>query len=51
MHEYQVEIIHEPSGKYMNFTLFTEDTDYDEMSREILAEMSIVIYKGELVHE
>ena len=44
MNEYTVELIHEPSGAYMNFVVFSE-TKEDEvaLAKEIWAEMSVVV--------
>ena len=48
MFEYQVEVIHEPSGKYINFTVFTDDKqDIDSLSNEVIGDLSVVIFEGE----
>ncbi len=44
MATYDIEIIHELTGKYMNFT-FESDLDEDEVYREILADISITAFK------
>ena len=44
MHEYEIELIHEPSGAHMNFVLFSEtNEDEVELAKEIWAEMSVVV--------
>jgi len=44
MNEYKIELIHEPSGAYMNFVMFSE-TKEDEvtLAKEIWSEMSVVV--------
>jgi hypothetical protein len=44
MIEYKIELIHEPSGAYMNFALFTEE-EQDEvtLAKEIWSDMSVVV--------
>jgi hypothetical protein len=44
MNEYTVELIHEPSGAYMNFVMFS-DVKQDEvaLAKEIWADMSVVV--------
>ena len=48
MNEYTIELIHEPSGAYMNFTMFSE-TKEDEvaLAKEIWADMSVVVLEVE----
>jgi hypothetical protein len=44
MNQYEVEVIHEPSGAYMNFVMFSEtNEDEIELAKEIWADMSVVI--------
>jgi hypothetical protein len=44
MNKYEVEVIHEPSGAYMNFVMFSEtNEDEIELAKEIWADMSVVI--------
>lgn len=44
MIEYEIELIHEPSGAYMNFVMFSE-TEQDEvaLAKEIWSDMSVVV--------
>jgi hypothetical protein len=44
MNQYEVELIHEPSGAHMSFIMFSE-TKEDEikLSEEIWADMSVVV--------
>jgi hypothetical protein len=48
MYEYKIELIHEPSGAYMNFAMFSE-TKEDEvaLAKEIWADMSVVVLEVE----
>ena len=44
MFEYDVELIHEPSGAYMNMKVFTDEkVDEVKLSKQIWAEMSVVV--------
>ena len=44
MNEYTVELIHEPSGAHMSFTIFSETKEDEiELAKEIWAEMSVVV--------
>ena len=44
MNEYTVELIHEPSGAYMNFVMFSEvEQDEVALAKEIWADMSVVV--------
>jgi hypothetical protein len=44
MNEYTVELIHEPSGAYMNFVMFSDvKQDEIELAKEIWADMSVVV--------
>jgi hypothetical protein len=43
MKVYEVEIIHEPTGKSMNFS-FASDSEEDLVYQEILADLSIVVF-------
>jgi hypothetical protein len=44
MHEYEVEIIHEPSGAYMNMVVFTDDpTDEVELANIIWSDISVIV--------
>lgn len=40
MPTYEIEIIHEPTGEYMNFTYETDEEDYDESA--VISDLSIV---------
>jgi hypothetical protein len=44
MNQYEVELVHEPSGAHMSFIMFTE-TSNDEiaLAEEIWADMSVVV--------
>ena len=44
MNQYEVELVHEPSGAHMSFIMFTE-TNNDEiaLAEEIWADMSVVV--------
>ena len=44
MNEYEVELIHEPSGAHMSFIMFTETKEDEiELAKEIWADMSVVV--------
>lgn len=45
---YNVELIHEGSGAYMNFEYESDIEDTDILSSEILADLSVVIFPDEL---
>lgn len=48
MNEYKIELIHEPSGAYMNFTMFSEiKEDEVELAKEIWSDMSVVVLEVE----
>ena len=42
MAKWSIEVIHEPTGQYMNFTADTDTDDMDEVYKEILYDISIV---------
>ena len=42
MAQWEIEVIHEPSGQYMNFTADTDTEDENEVYKEILYNLSIV---------
>jgi hypothetical protein len=42
MAKWEIEVIHEPSGQYMNFTADTDTEDENEVYKEILYNLSIV---------
>jgi hypothetical protein len=42
MPKWSIEVIHEPTGQYMNFTADTDTEDQDEVYKEILYDLSIV---------
>lgn len=44
MKQYEVEVIHEPTGTYMNFTT-ESDLSKDEVWNEILHDLSIVAFE------
>jgi hypothetical protein len=43
--KYQVEVIHEGSGTYMNFEVFADSKE--DLYNEVIADMSIVILEEE----
>ena len=43
MKVYEVEVIHEPTGKSMNFS-FASDSEEDLVYKEILADLSITVF-------
>ena len=45
MNEYQVEVIFEPTGDYMNFRYEAESDNEEDLCREILNQLSIVSFK------
>jgi hypothetical protein len=47
MNEYQVEVIFEPTGDYMNFRYEAESDNEEDLCREILNQLSIVSFKVE----
>lgn len=42
MARWSIEVIHEPTGQYMNFEANTDTEEMDEVYREILYDISIV---------
>jgi hypothetical protein len=42
MPKWSIEVIHEPTGQYMNFTADTDTEEQDEVYKEILYDLSIV---------
>lgn len=42
---YNIELIHEATGAYMNFEYESDIEDTDILSSEILADLSVVIFK------
>jgi hypothetical protein len=42
MAKWEVEVIHEPTGQYMNFIAETDTEDQDEVYKEIIYNLSIV---------
>lgn len=43
MAEYNIEVIHEPTGTYMNFEV-DSDLSEDEVWREVLSDLSVVAF-------
>jgi hypothetical protein len=44
MNQYEIELIHEPSGAHMSFIMFSETKqDEIELAKEIWADMSVVV--------
>ena len=44
---YNVELIHESTGVYMNFEYESDTDDLDILSSEVLADLSVVAFKIE----
>lgn len=42
MAKWEIEIIHEPSGQYMNFVAETDTEDDDQVYKEILNNLSVI---------
>jgi hypothetical protein len=42
MPKWRIEVIHEPSGQYMNFAADTDTEDEDEVYKEILYDLSVI---------
>ncbi len=42
MAKWEIEVIHEPSGQYMNFIAETDTEDDDQVYREILNNLSVI---------
>jgi hypothetical protein len=42
MPKWSIEVIHEPSGQYMNFNADTDTEDQEEVYKEILYDLSII---------
>lgn len=42
MAKWEIEIIHEPSGQYMNFVAETDTEDEDQVYKEILNNLSVI---------
>jgi hypothetical protein len=42
MPKWSIEVIHEPSGQYMNFNADTDTEDQQEVYKEILYDLSII---------
>ena len=42
MPRWSIEVIHEPTGQYMNFEANTDTDDINEVYKEILYDLSIV---------
>jgi len=42
MAKWEIEVIHEPSGQYMNFIAETDTEDEDQVYKEILNNVSVV---------
>jgi hypothetical protein len=47
MNTYEVEVIFEPTGDYMNFKYEAESDNEEDLCREILNQLSIVSFKVE----
>jgi hypothetical protein len=45
MYTYNVEIVHEASGISMNFEYESDTSDQDNLSSEILSDLSVTVYK------
>ena len=44
MPQYNIEVIHEPSGSYMNFVV-DSDAAEDEVWNEVLSDLSVVAFE------
>jgi hypothetical protein len=42
MAKWEIEVIHEPTGQYMNFIAETDTEDDDQVYREILNNLSVI---------
>ena len=42
MPKWRIEVIHEPSGQYMNFEADTDTEEEDEVYKEILYDLSVI---------
>lgn len=42
MPKWSIEVIHEPTGQYMNFDAYTDTEEMDDVYKEILYDISIV---------
>jgi hypothetical protein len=42
MPKWSIEVIHEPSGQYMNFNADTDTEDENEVYKEILYDLSVI---------
>jgi len=45
MNNYEVEVIFEPTGHFMNFTYEAESEDEEALVNEVLSQLSIVSWK------
>lgn len=50
MKRYDVEIIHEPSGAYLNYSFESDDEDLD-IYKEFIRDISVVVINEEEVEE
>lgn len=46
MPEYNIEVIHEPTGTFMNFTV-DSDLEEDQVWNEVLSDLSVVAFSEE----
>lgn len=42
MPKWRIELIHEPTGQYMNFDAYTDTEEENEVYKEVLYDLSIV---------
>jgi len=42
MPKWRIEVIHEPSGQYMNFEANTDTEEEDDVYKEILYDLSVI---------
>jgi len=42
MPKWNIEVIHEPTGQYMNFVADTDTEEQDEVYKEIMYDLSII---------
>jgi hypothetical protein len=50
MKRYDVEIIHEPSGEYLNYSFESDDEDLD-IYKEFIRDISVVVINEEEVED
>ena len=51
MRRYEVEVMHEPSGAYLNYVTFSDALDIPDLYKEFIRDISVVIVDQEEVDE